>query len=83
LTNPVVADLLAEVEGSPLASADSAKAVNVRLWRRAHDRACRLPRSLVEEIAQTASMAQQQWASARRRDDFARLLPWLEKSRHP
>src|SRR5580704_12477642 len=66
LTDPVVGEWLAQVEGegSQVFSADSAEgeAVNIRLWRRAHDRACRLPRNLVEETAQTASMAQQQWA---------------------
>src|SRR5580704_694235 len=80
LTDPAFGDWLADVEGSKLvAQPDADEAVNVRLLRRAYDRACKLPRSLVEELAQTASMAQQQWASARRRDDFARLLPWLDK----
>jgi carboxypeptidase Taq len=80
LTDPSVGDWLAQVEGSSLVKqSDSDEAVNARLWRRAYDRACRLPRSLVEELAQTASIAQQQWVVARRQNDFARLLPWLEK----
>jgi carboxypeptidase Taq len=79
-TEPAFGDALAEVEGSKLvAQPEADEAVNVRLWRRLYDRACKLPRSLVEELAQTAAMAQQQWASARRRNDFARLLPWLDK----
>src|SRR5437773_1893741 len=80
LTDPRLGELLAAVEGSPLvATPDSPEAVNVRLLRRAYDRACRVARGLVEEIARTTAIAQQQWATARRRADFARFLPWLEK----
>jgi carboxypeptidase Taq len=79
-TDPHTGDLLAAVEGSALvADPLSAEAVNVRELRRTYDRACRLPRSLVEEMAQITSLAQQEWALARRRSDFARLRPWLEK----
>src|SRR4051812_47919024 len=79
-TDSRLADLLAVVEGSDLvADPLSAPAVNVRELRRAYDRARRLPRTLVEELAQVTSLAQQQWAVARRRADFARLQPWLEK----
>jgi carboxypeptidase Taq len=73
-------DLLAAVEGSSLvADPLSAEAVNVRELRRAYDRACRVPRGLVEELAQITSLAQQEWAIARRRSDFARFRPWLER----
>jgi carboxypeptidase Taq len=79
-TDPRLGELLAIVEGSPLgADPQSAEAVNVRELRRAHDRARRLPRRLVEELAQVTSLAQKEWAVARRRADFARLRPWLEK----
>jgi carboxypeptidase Taq len=79
-TDPRLADLLAAVEGSPLvADPASAQAVNVCELRRSHDRACRLPRKLVEELAQVTSIAQKEWAIARRRADFARLQPWLER----
>jgi carboxypeptidase Taq len=76
LTDPALGDLIAEVEA---AQADPAWMPNIRLWRRTYDRACRLPRSLVEEIAQVTSIAQKQWASARRRSEFGVLLPWLER----
>src|SRR5580704_2730509 len=52
LTDPRVGEWLAKVEGARL---DHDQAVNARLWRRTYDRACRLPRTLVEEIAQTTS----------------------------
>src|SRR5262245_2267783 len=65
-TDPSVADLLAAVEGSDrIADPDSPVAVNVREWRRAYDRLVRLPRSLVEEMARTTSLAQPAWAEAR------------------
>jgi carboxypeptidase Taq len=80
LTDPRLGDLLAEVESSVLAADPlSAEAVNIREVRRHYDRACRLPRGLVEEMAQITSLAQQEWAIARRRCDFVRFRPWLEK----
>jgi carboxypeptidase Taq len=79
-TDPRLGELLAIVAGSPLvADPSSAEAVNVRELRRAHDHACRLPRRLVEELAEVTSIAQKEWAIARRRADFPRLRPWLEK----
>ncbi len=61
-------------------AADTPEAANVRALRHDHDRAVRLPASLVEEIAATASTAQHEWAAARAASDFARFLPWLEKT---
>ena len=79
VTHPRVGDLLEEVEGSRLvADHESPGAANVREIRRAYDRASRLPRSLVEELARTVSVAQQEWVSARQDADFRRFRPWLE-----
>ncbi len=79
-TDPRLGELLDRVEGSTvIADPRSAEAVNVRELRRAYQRACRLPRNLVEELAQVTSLAQQEWAIARRRADYARLRPWLER----
>src|SRR5262249_8846815 len=41
--------------------------------------ALRLPRCLVEELARTTTLAQQEWDAARRAADFARFRPWLEQ----
>ncbi|MDX2036418.1 MAG: carboxypeptidase M32 [Isosphaeraceae bacterium] len=78
--DPVVADLLAAAEGTEL-TADplSVSAVNLREWRRSRDRAARLPRELVEEIAKTTTLAQGAWVEARSKSDFAAFLPWLER----
>src|SRR5438270_5471572 len=52
LTHPRIGECLAAVEGSELVRApESDAAVNVREIRRAYDRAVKLPKELVEEIA--------------------------------
>ncbi len=82
-TDPQIADLLTTVEGSTLVSdPDSAEAVNIREMRRGYDRRVRLPRSLIEELARTTSIAQSEWVTARAASDFARFRPWLEKIIH-
>jgi carboxypeptidase Taq len=79
-TDPEIDDLLAAVEASDLVRDQlSPEAVNVREWRRLYDRERRLPRGLVEELARITTLAQQQWAAARRAADFGPFRPWLEK----
>ena len=58
---------------------DSPAAANIREIRRATTAATKLPRSLVEELARTTSLAQQEWIAARQDADFRRFRPWLEK----
>jgi carboxypeptidase Taq len=78
--DPRRGEWLAVVEASPLvADPESAEAANVREIRRAYDRATRLPRRLVQDLARTTALAQQEWAFARRDADFERFRPWLEK----
>jgi carboxypeptidase Taq len=80
LTAPAIGDLLTEVEGSPLVrDPESARAVNVREIRRVYDRAVKLPKELVEELARVTTRAQQVWQEARQASDFAAFQPWLEK----
>lgn len=79
-TDPRLGELLAAMEGSDLvADPDSAEAVNVRELRRLYDRAMRLPRSLVEELARITSMAQREWVRAYEKSDWSRFQPWVEK----
>lgn len=83
VTAPRVGELLDQVEGSDLVSdPESLAAANVRLIRRAYSKALRMPQALVEELARVVSVAQQEWALARARSDFAIFLPWLEKVVH-
>jgi carboxypeptidase Taq len=79
-TDPRLEELLTAVEGSDLvADPDSDAAVNVRELRRLYDRATRLPRTLVEEYARVASIAQRQWVIAYENSDWPRFQPWVEK----
>lgn len=79
-THPRVGELLDHLEGSPLtAHPESPAAVNIRELRRSYRRLTRLPRPLVEELARTTSLAQQEWVTARQDTDFGIFRPWLEK----
>jgi carboxypeptidase Taq len=78
-TSPRLGALVAELEVSPLVpDAESTVAVNVRLLRRLYDRATRTPRGLVEELARVTSLAQHEWAAARRNADFERFRRRLD-----
>ena len=57
----------------------SPSAVNIRELRRNYDRRIKLPRDLVEELARTTSLAQQEWIAARRDADFGHFRPWLDR----
>ncbi|MDP6039189.1 MAG: carboxypeptidase M32 [Candidatus Latescibacteria bacterium] len=75
-----ISDWLEEIEGSHLVSdALSVEAVNVREIRQGYDRAVKLPKSLVEEMARVSTLAQQMWVEAREKSDFALFLPHLSK----
>src|SRR5262249_54545309 len=80
LTHPRIGECLAAVEGSELVRMpDADAAVNVREIRRSYDRATKIPKELVEEIARVTTRAQQVWQEARKNNDFATFRPWLEK----
>jgi carboxypeptidase Taq len=78
-TAPQIGELLTQVEGSPLAQEDADVQANVREIRRDYDRAVKLPKDLVEELARVTTRAQQVWQEARQANDFPAFLPWLEK----
>jgi carboxypeptidase Taq len=80
ITDPGLGELLARVESSALVTdAESDAAVNLREVRRVYDRAVKVPKELVEEIARVTTRCQQVWQEARQADDFATFQPWLEK----
>src|SRR5262249_31342458 len=80
LTHPRIGECLAAVEGSELVRMpDADAAVNVREIRRQYDRAVKLPKDLVEEIARVTSRAQQVWQEARKANDFKSFEPWLSQ----
>lgn len=79
-TNPRLGELLATIEESDLiADPGSAQAVNVRELRRLYNRATRLPRSLVEELARITSVAQREWVTAYEKSNWSLFQPWVEK----
>lgn len=79
-TSPRIGELLAELEQSgQLGDQDSAQSVNVGEARHTYDRVTKLPRSLVEEISRTTTLAQHAWVEARKTSNFAEFRPWLEK----
>jgi carboxypeptidase Taq len=79
-TDPRFLELLAIVRDSELTRDPlAAEAVNVRELDRMAARSLLLPRSLVEELARVAPVAQQQWAQSRQEADFASFRPWLDK----
>src|SRR5262249_4129592 len=79
-TDPKVGELLGAVQGSELVKDPvSDAAANVREWRRAYDRATKIPQSLVEELARVTTAAQQAWEVAKKKNDFPTFRPHLEK----
>jgi carboxypeptidase Taq len=80
ITGPEIGELLGRVEGTGLVvDPESDAAVNVREIRRTYDRAVKVPKELVEELARVTTRAQGEWAAARKAKDFGRFRPWLEK----
>jgi carboxypeptidase Taq len=83
LTAPEIGQVLGEVEQSNLVKdPHSVEATNIREIRRAYDRAVKLPKTLVEELARVTTRAQQVWQEARQKNDFPQFVPWLEKIVH-
>src|SRR5947209_674944 len=80
ITDPRIGELLAAVQTSDLVrDSDSDAAASVREIRRGYDRATKLPKELVEELARVTTQAQSVWDEARRSSDFARFRPWLDR----
>lgn len=79
-TDPRIGEWLgiAETE-TPREPADGDEQANLREWRRAYDRAVKLPGEFVAELAKTTSLAEHAWAEARKQSSFAMFQPWLEK----
>ena len=73
-TAPRVAELL-----ETAAPADDTDAALLRVTRRDHAKATRLPTEFVEEKSQAASAAHHAWIEARKKSDFAHFAPHLEK----
>ena len=77
MTAPEIDELLGELEASP--PEDPARAASVRVLRRDHDRATKVPDELVREIAEHQSKCFHSWSEARAASDFDLLLSDLER----
>ena len=71
------------IEGSALECADfpyeSDEASLVRIVRREYERACKIPPSLVAEIARASSLGMEAWVTAREQANFGLFQDALEK----
>lgn len=75
-TDPQIPDWLAAIDEAAL---DASARANVRLIRRSHARAVKVPGSLSAEMARTTARAHGIWAEARERRDVALFLPTLAR----
>ena len=73
-SDPRIGDWLAAAEPT-----SEAEAAQLRLIRRAHDRARRVPARLAAELARVTSVSQGKWAEARAAEDLAGFLPVLSE----
>jgi carboxypeptidase Taq len=79
-TAPEVGQWLTELADSPLAAdPHSETGADITNLRRDYDRKTKLPQSLVEELARLSVLGQQVWAEARKKNDFAKFRPLLER----
>ncbi|WP_020468599.1 carboxypeptidase M32 [Zavarzinella formosa] len=79
-TSPKIGDLLGTLEAAGWNKHDDAViAGNIREIRRGYNRAVKLPKSLVEELARITTRSQGVWQEARRTNDFPAFRPWLEQ----
>ena len=72
-----VGQQLAELSAQKL---DDDAAANVREWKRAYDRAVKVPPALVEEIARTGVIARQAWGEAKGKSDYSIFKPHLART---
>lgn len=79
-TDEKVSEWLGELEEAEKDwSPDATQAVNVREIRRSYEKAVKLPKQLVEELAKTTSLANEAWVGARHQNHFKTFKPHLDK----
>jgi carboxypeptidase Taq len=77
LTDPRVAELLEAVADDP--DLDEPRSASVRVLRRDHEQATKIPVDLVKALAEARGLAYQAWTRARPASDFSMLRPHLER----
>lgn len=79
MVSPRLAELLEKVGEEVQGDVGSERHALWREARRDHDKAVKVPASLVAETARTTSLAREAWVEARQTSDFSRFRPWLER----
>ncbi len=75
ISDPEMGDLIAAIEDD--ASSDKSRLASVRVLRREHERATKVPTRLVQEIAERSARTYQVWTEARPAGDFSMMEPHL------
>ncbi|HZY44815.1 MAG TPA: carboxypeptidase M32 [Anaerolineae bacterium] len=70
-------DLRSDEESLPY---DSDEASLIRVARREYEKSIKVPSEFIAELNQHSTAAYQAWAAARPANDFAKVLPYLEKT---
>jgi carboxypeptidase Taq len=81
LIDPALGELLEELRPFEASHPrESFEASVIRVTRRDHEKAVRVPSELEAEMMRTSSAGQQAWAAARRDSDYAAFRPWLDRT---
>ncbi len=75
-TDPKVGEWLAQLQDCNL---NEVEAANVRLTKKSHERAVKIPVALAEELARLTSKAQVIWGEARQAKQFSQFAPTLNE----
>ncbi|GAB4550360.1 MAG: carboxypeptidase M32 [Phycisphaerales bacterium] len=79
-TDPIIGELLEAARAHASEAGDARLQADLREAQRDYDKATRLPKDLVEEMARCRALGMTAWRDARQNDDFDAFLPWLEKT---
>ncbi len=79
LTNPEINELLMKIEEDHLDQLDNFQMCNIKEARRNFDRAIKIPKKLVQEIAELSSKGHRIWANARENNSFSDFAPCLKQ----
>jgi carboxypeptidase Taq len=77
LIDPEMGALLERLDGED--TLGQHQAASVRIMKRDHDKAVKVPESLVRELAELEATAYQVWTKAKPASDFSMLEPYLSK----
>ena len=79
--DPAIGRLLEDLSGYEASLPfDDDDASLIRVTRRDYEKAIKVPPALRGELERSAALAQPAWAQAKRDDDFAYFLPYLERN---